>query len=99
MSFTEFLIVFSALLVLAASIRYTWLTWRNAETEEARMIRKLMVQYAAERERLMVDRDHWMRETADYAVQLQEARKKIEHLRRQIPQAKLVEIDDSWNGE
>jgi hypothetical protein len=99
MNFADYLISFSALIILVAAIRHTWIQWKNFETQETITLRSMLVRYAGERERLVSDRDHWMKEATDRFIEMEELRKKLAHLRRQIPVAKLREIDDSWHGE
>lgn len=99
MSFPDYIVVFSALLIFVTEIRDLWMQWRNYESPETKTMRKMLVRYAGERERLEEDRDRWMRENAERYVENDDLKKKIEHLRKQIPPAKLLEIDDSFHGE
>lgn len=99
MSFTDYIVVFSALLILITEIRETYRQWSEYESPEAKTMRKMLLRYAGERERLEADRDKWVKEVADRYVENEDLKKKIEHLRKQIPPAKLLEIDDSFHGE
>lgn len=99
MNFADYLIVFSAMVVMLAAIRYTYLQWRNIESQETITLRKMLLRYAGERERLESDRDKWMRESADRYLELDDLKKKLAHYRKQLSPAKLAEIDDSYPGE
>jgi hypothetical protein len=99
MSFTDYIVVFSALLILFTEVRETYRQWSEYESPEAKTMRKMLIRYAGERERLETDRDKWVKEVSDRYMENEDLKKKIEHLRKQIPPAKLIEIDDSWHGE
>lgn len=99
MNFVDYLIVFSALIVLMSAIRYTYLQWKNHESQETVTLRTMLIRYAGERDRLLADRDHWMREAANRFVEIEELRKKLAHFRKQFSPSELAKIDESWHGE
>lgn len=99
MNFSDYLVVFSALLILLTEIRDTYLQWRNYETEEMKTVRRMMIRFGAEKERMEADRDKWVKESAALFTEKENLKKKLELFRRHIPPATLVEIDDSWHGE
>lgn len=98
MSLSDYLVFLSAFLILMTEVRDTYYRWRNYEPPEMAFLRREMVRNGAEAERLRADRDKWVKEAADRHMEIEDMRKKIEHLRRQIPPAKLLEIDDSFHG-
>lgn len=99
MNLSDYLVILAAMLNLLAETRDTYYRWRNYEPPEMTFLRKEMLRNGAEAERLRLERDKWVRDATELHVEIEDMRKKIEHLRRQIPPAKLLEIDDSFHGE
>ncbi len=98
MSLSDYLVLLSAFLVLMSEVRDTYYRWRNYEPPEMAFLRREMVKSGAEAERLRLDRDKWVQETSTCYAKLEDMEKKLAHYRRQIPPAKLLEIDDSFHG-
>lgn len=99
MNFSDYLVMAAAMLNLLAEARDTYYRWRNYDPPEMTFLRKEMVKNGAEAERLRADRDKWVKETSTLYTRLEDMEKKLAHYRRQIPPAKLLEIDDSFHGE
>lgn len=99
MSLSDYLVILAAMLNLLAEARDTYYRWRNYEPPEMAFLRKEMVRNGAEAERLRLDRDKWLQEVSISYAKLEDLEKKLAHYRRQIPPAKLLEIDDSFHGQ
>lgn len=99
MNLLELLVISAAFLNLLAEARDTYRRLKNYEPEEMHFLRREMLKNGAEAERLRLDRDKWVKEVGAAFDRISDLEKKIAHLRRQIPDVKLSEIDESWHGE
>lgn len=98
MKLSDYLVLLSAFLLFLSEVQDAYRRWRNYEPEEMILLRREMLRNGAEAERLRVDRDKWIKEVTDLHVKLEDLEKKLAHYRKQIPPAKLLEIDDSFHG-
>lgn len=80
MNIGDYLVTLAALVVLVAAIRYTYLQWRNTESQEAQVLVKILTRYAGERDqkdRLIIELNNEGMEMAEKVHRLEEKVKSL----------------------